>query len=296
MMTDLPASRGYQACNENRDDNGPSRRDFLRYATVLTGGMAMSGSLLGISVKPAHAAGTLAKIKASHYALLASYNEPPHDWFDPADGKWKGIDNDIAVHFLQTLGVKSWDFVVADWSALIPGLQAHRWDLMSVGMSITDKRKQIVAFSEPIYQYGDVIIVKKGNPEKITGKPDYNGKKIGGILGATSIDEIQAVSGAAAVPFKTHGDMVNDVAAGRISAAQAGETTASYAATVQPDPRVELLHNYVGYSPRPSGMVFRKEDTDMKGAADAELRKMKANGTLAGILAKYGLLETNIVR
>src|SRR5437867_4471634 len=91
----------------------------------------------------------LTKLKTTKYALLASYNEPPHDWFDPAEGKWKGIDNDIVEHILRRLGVEKWDFIVADWSALIPGLQAKRWDLMSVGMSITDKRKQEVAFSEP---------------------------------------------------------------------------------------------------------------------------------------------------
>lgn len=285
-----------EACRISRDTGGLLRRDFLKYMTIASGGVVFSGSLLWAHARPAYASGTLVKLKASHYALLASYNEPPHDWFDPTDGKWKGIDNDTVVHFLQTLGVKNWDFIVADWSALIPGLQAHRWDLMSVGMSITDKRKEIISFSEPIYQYGDVIIVKSGNPENIRGKPDYKGKKVGGILGATSIDEIQAVAGATAVPYKTHGDMVNDVAAGRIDAAQAGETTASYAAKVQPDPRVELLHNYVGYSPRPSGMVFRKEDADLKAAADAELRKMKADGTLVSILEKYGLSGANIIR
>lgn len=282
-------------CDGARDRGGLSRRDFLRYAATYSGGVAVGESLLGARATRADAASTLAKLKASHDALLASYNEPPHDWFDPADGKWKGIDNDIAIHFLQTLGVKRWDFVVADWSALTPGLQTHRWDLMSVGMSITEKRKQLVSFSEPIYQYGDVIIVEKGNPEHITGKPDYTGKRIGGILGATSIDEIQAIPGATAVPYKTHGDMVNDVAAGRIDAAQAGETTASYAAKVQPDPRVELLHNCVGYSPRPSGMVFRKEDVDLRASADAELRKVKADGTLVGILEKYGLFASNMI-
>jgi hypothetical protein len=37
----------------------------------------------------ADAQDTLTKLKTAKYALLASYNEPPHDWFDPGDGKWK---------------------------------------------------------------------------------------------------------------------------------------------------------------------------------------------------------------
>ena len=239
---------------------------------------------------------TLTKLKTAKYALLASYNEPPHDWFDPGDGKWKGIDNDIVEHILRKLGVEKWDFIVADWSALIPGLQAKRWDLMSVGMSITDKRKQEINFSEPIYQYGDGIVVKKGNPKQIRGKADWAGKRIGGILGATSIDEIKAVPGATAVPFKQHGDMFADVKAGRIDAALADETTAGYAFVVNPEPDLEVLHEWEGKAPRPSGIGFRKEDVTLKAAFDQELRRMKADGTLLGILKKYGLTEANLVK
>lgn len=239
---------------------------------------------------------TLTKLKTTKYALLASYNEPPHDWFDPDDGKWKGIDNDIVEHILRKFGVEKWDFIVADWSALIPGLQAKRWDLMSVGMSITDKRKQEINFSEPIYQYGDGLVVRKGNPKQIRGKADWAGKRIGGILGATSIDEIKAVPGATAVPYKQHGDMFTDVKAGRIDAALADETTAGYAFVVNPEPDLEVLHEWQGKAPRPSGIGFRKEDVALKAAFDEELRRMKADGTLLAILKKYGLTEANLVK
>ncbi len=251
---------------------------------------------LATQVAPATAADTLTKLKTTKYALLASYNEPPHDWFDPTDGKWKGIDNDIVEHILRKLGVEKWDFIVADWSALIPGLQAGRWDLMSVGMSITDKRKQEIAFSEPIYQYGDAIIVRKGNPKNIKGKADWVGKKMGGILGATNLDEIKAVAGAEAVPYKQHGDMFADVKAGRIDGALADETTTGYAFVVNPEPELEVLQVWVGKAPRPSGIGFRKEDVTLKTAFDAELANMKADGTLLAILKRYGLSEVNLIK
>ena len=263
---------------------------------VVMGVLAVATVLVIGQCAVAAAQDTLTKLKTAKYALLASYNEPPHDWFDPGDGKWKGIDNDIVEHILRKLGVEKWDFIVADWSALIPGLQAKRWDLMSVGMRITDKRKQEINFSEPIYQYGDGIVVKKGNPKQIRGKADWGGKRIGGILGATSIDEIKAVPGATAVPFKQHGDMFADVKAGRIDAALADETTAGYAFVVNPEPDLEVLHEWEGKAPRPSGIGFRKEDVTLKAAFDQELRRMKADGTLLGILKKYGLTEANLVK
>ncbi len=258
--------------------------------------VSIVGVFLAVQCAPANAADTLTKLKTTKYALLASYNEPPHDWFDPSDGKWKGIDNDIVEYILKKIGVEKWNFIVADWSGLIPGLQAGRWDLMSVGMSITDKRKEEILFSEPIYQYGDAIVVRKGNPKNIKGKADWVGKRMGGILGATNLDEIKAVPGAIAVPYKEHGDMFADVKAGRIDGALADETTTGYAFVVNPEPDLEILRVWAGKAPRPSGIGFRKEDVTLKAAFDAELNKMKADGTLLAILQKYGLSEVNLIK
>ena len=102
--------------------------------------------------------------------------------------------------------------------------------------------------------------------------------------------------GATAVPFKQHGDMFADVKAGRIDAALADETTAGYAFVVNPEPDLEVLHEWEGKAPRPSGIGFRKEDVTLKAAFDQELRRMKADGTLLGILKKYGLTEANLVK
>jgi polar amino acid transport system substrate-binding protein len=238
---------------------------------------------------------SLTKMKTTKYALLASYQEPPHDWFDAADGKWKGIDNDIVEYMLKDLGVDKWDFIVADWSGLIPGLQAKRWDLMSVGMSITDKRKEEINFSEPMYQYGSALIVKTGNPKNIKGTSDFPGKRIGAILGSTDLDTVKA-GGAEAVSYKQHSDLFADVMSGRIDAAMADETTTGYAFVVQPNPEMEVLHDWQGKTPRPTGIGMRKEDTALKAFVDQEIVKMKADGTLLKILQKYGLGDANMIK
>ena len=256
--------------------------------------IAIAAVVLLAQCAPAGAADTLTKIRTAKYALLASYNEPPHDWFDSTDGKWKGVDNDIVEYILPKIGVEKWDFIVADWSGLIAGLQAGRWDLMSVGMSITDKRKEEIAFSEPVYYYGDAIIVRKGNPKNIKGKPDWVGKRVGGLLGTTNIDEITAVAGSIPVPYKQLGDMLADVSAGRVDAVLADETTVAWAFILNPQPELDILQVWTGKAPRPCGIGFRKEDVALKAVFDAELAKMKADGTLLKILKKYGLSEVNL--
>jgi len=239
---------------------------------------------------------TLSKIKATKYALAGSYNEPPHDWFDPADGKWKGVDNDIVEAILPKLGAEKWDFIVADWSGLIPGLMAKRWDLMSVGMSITDKRKEQISFSEPVYQYGSVIIVPKGNPKGIKSVKDWKGLRVGATLGSTDLDEIKAVEGSVPVPYKQFSDVIADLRAGRIDAGYMDEVATPYSFIQQPEPTLEIIRTFEGKKPRPSGIAFRKEDTALKAAFDVELAKMKADGSLLKILEKYGLSDANMIK
>src|SRR6516165_3495629 len=82
----------------------------------------------------AYAAGTLAKIKDSHSIVMGFYNEPPHNWVEFTGGGYKGMDYDIGAAILAKLGVTQIDQIAVDWSGLIPGLQAGRWDMLAVGM------------------------------------------------------------------------------------------------------------------------------------------------------------------
>lgn len=240
-------------------------------------------------------ADTLAHLQESKYVLLGSYNEPPHNWIEPSGGGYKGIDYEIAAAILGKLGVTEINEIPVDWSGLIPGLQAGRWDMLAVGMSITPERAEQVAFTKPIYEYGSALIVPAGNPQSIKGLDHFSGHKIGAILGGTDADLIQSVAGAELVAYKTHPEMLNDLKAGRIDAALAGETTAAYANVVQPEPAVELMHDWQGKAARPTGFAFRKDDKALLDYFNTELDAMKADGRLAAIMENYGLSAGNIV-
>lgn len=254
-----------------------------------------AGALVAALALPA-SADTLDKFKESKYALLGSYNEPPHNWVEPAGGGYKGIDYEIAETILKGIGVEEINQIPVDWSGLIPGLQAGRWDMLAVGMSITEERAKQVNFTKPIYEYGSALIVPAGNPKGIKGLKEFPGHRVGAILGGTDADLIKSVEGAELVAYKTHPEMINDLKAGRIDAALAGETTAAYANVVQPEPAIELMHAWEGKAARPTGFAFRKDDTAMLDHFNAALDKMKQDGSLAALLAKYGLSEGNIVK
>ncbi len=72
---------------------------------------------------------TYERMLATGKTTVASYNEVPHNYFDPTTGEFSGVDWDIMKYILDKWGVTEINPIVADWSALIPGLQARRWDL-----------------------------------------------------------------------------------------------------------------------------------------------------------------------
>ncbi|MBX6322647.1 MAG: transporter substrate-binding domain-containing protein [Rhodospirillaceae bacterium] len=261
----------------------------------LVGAAAGALAAMALLVPSAGAADTLDRIKQDKYITLGSYNEPPHNWVEPSGGGYRGIDYEIAAAILKTLGIETIYEIPVDWAGLIPGLQAGRWDMLAVGMSITPERAEQVGFTKPIYRYGSALIVPQGNPKGIRGLDDFPGHKVGAILGGTDADLIKSVEGAELVAYKTHPEMINDLKAGRIDAALAGETTAAYANVEHPEPAIELLHEWQGKASRPTGFAFRKGDTRLREYFEAQLDAMKKDGSLAAILEKYGLSAGNIV-
>ena len=252
-----------------------------------------SQSVLVIDVK----ADTLTKVTQAKYIVMATYNEPPHNWVEPSGGGYKGIDYELSSIILKRLGIETVDHIPVDWAGLIPGLVAGRWDMVAAGQAITKARATQVDFTKPIYQCGLTLIVPPGNPQKIMGRDEMPGKRIGGILGSTTSDYIGAIPDAEFVAYKSHPEMIADLLAGRVDAVLAGETIAAFAQAVVPRP-VKFVAAWKGYRDQlyQIGFSFRKNDRGIVDYFDAELEKMKADGSLAAILKKYGLFEANIIR
>jgi polar amino acid transport system substrate-binding protein len=232
---------------------------------------------------------TLTKAQEASYVRMTSYQQPPHGWFDINSGKYQGIDVEIIEEVLKGLKISDWDYVTADWGAMIPGLTACRWDIMSIGMTYTKLRSELVQFSLPVYQYGVAMLVAKGNPKKIKGKADWKGKKVGGIIGSTDDQVIGGVKGATYVPFTKYSDLYRALSTGRIDAGMVDELQGAYDFKLQPQPKITLLKNWTGKAVGISSIVMRKGDTAWVTAVNDQLKIMRTNGKLKAILLKYGM-------
>ena len=139
--------------------NGSSRQ-WLSGIEIL---MAML--VVGCVAQP-QAKDTLSKIKDSGEINIGYSNDAPVS-YKTATGEITGESVELLRHALSDLHVKMVPHLT-DFGALIPGLQAGRFDIIAAGMYITPERCRAVRFSTPTFSTGSTFIVKAGNPKKLT--------------------------------------------------------------------------------------------------------------------------------
>ena len=68
-------------------------------------------------------------------------------------GNLVGYDIDVAKAIGKEMGVEV-EFQNYAFSGLIPALQSNKVDIVIAGMTATDKRREVVDFTEPYFVYG----------------------------------------------------------------------------------------------------------------------------------------------
>ena len=132
----------------------------------------MKKFLLGVMTAALLAVPALASAKAYVNGIDANY--PPFAYIDEKSGQPAGFDVESLNWIGKKMGLEISHKPVA-WDGIIPALQARQIDMIGSGMSITEKRKQMVTFSEPYWTVSRVFLVKKDS--KLT-PADILSKKI----------------------------------------------------------------------------------------------------------------------
>ena len=94
-----------------------------------------------------------------------------------------GFDIETSVEIAKRLGVEAC-FVTPDWSLIIAGSWADRWDLSVGSMTVTPERMEKLYFSQPYYTTPAAFFVHQDNTT-FTAPADLSGKTIGACAGCT---------------------------------------------------------------------------------------------------------------
>lgn len=101
----------------------------------------------------------------SEKVVLAYIEEPP--FAATVDGQPVGSDVDVARAVLSGMGVRFVELRKVEFPDLLPGVAAGNWT-MNTALFVTPERAKVVAFSNPIWALVDGMIVRAGNPKRIT--------------------------------------------------------------------------------------------------------------------------------
>jgi polar amino acid transport system substrate-binding protein len=275
----------------------PSKRK-ARVAATFVAALAVS-AIMSASA----GAVTLKDIKDRGYIRIAVANEIPYGYVDP-NGDAKGAGPDVAKAVVKALGIEpeNIQWVVTNFSSLIPGLQANRFDMTAAEMAIRAERCQKVVYSEPNTSYGEGLLVAKGNPKGVHAYDEFakNGLKVAVMAGADQLQMMQklGVPEGSIVTIAANADAISTVSTGRADAYAATGLTASELAGKSD--KVQVVSDFKdpvidGKEVRSwGGFNFNSDSKDLRDAFNAELVKFKKTDEWKKILADNGFTPADI--
>lgn len=195
-------------------------------------------------------------------------------------GEIVGFDVDLAKAVAKKLNLKV-EFQAIDWAMKETELNAGNIDLIWNGYTITDERKEKVAFSMPYLENSQAIIVLKDS--EIQTKKELKDKIVAAQQASSAVDAVTGDKELAADQFKellqypSNNDVFNDLDAKRSDAAVADEVLARYYMKLKGESKYRVLTDDFGKEEYGVGM--RKADKTLKEKIDQAITELKEDGS-----------------
>jgi cystine transport system substrate-binding protein len=233
---------------------------------------------------PVHAADVLDSAKARgtlRIALEGTY--PPFNFKDQKTGQLTGYDVDVAKLVAAKLGLKP-EFVTTEWTAILSGLNAGKYDLIISQVGITPKREQSFDFSTPYTYSSPQLIVRRNERVEYTRLEDLKGKKVGVGQGSVFEQQVKTVPGIEVKSYPATPENLQDLAFGRIDAALNDSLMVAYLLKssqlpIRAGARVGAVERM--------GVVLQKGNPKLRAAVEKALADTRADGSLKAASMKW---------
>ncbi|NIH85073.1 ectoine/hydroxyectoine ABC transporter substrate-binding protein EhuB [Amycolatopsis granulosa] len=278
-----------------------TRRDFFRRSAVL-GAAAVAGPTLLAACQSTGSGDTLQSAKNAKTIRIGIANEAPYGFADTS-GNTTGEAPEVARAVFKGIGIDTVQANVVPFDQLIPALNAKQFDVVAAGMNITPARCNAALFSDPDYSALTALLVPKGNPQGINTLADVAAKKV--KLAVLSAAVEKGFATAAGVTddqietLDTQDNMLRAVTTGRVYCAALTDISLKWLAKQNPNAGVEVTP---GFQPTQNGQpvqtaggfVFRKDDTSLRDAFNAQLKTLHDNGEWLRIASPFGFDQSNL--
>ncbi len=212
---------------------------------------------------------------------------PPYEYVE--GDEYAGIDVEIAEKIAEKLGM-TLEIKDVEFGSIVGGVQTGKFDMGMAGMTVTDERLESVNFSTSYATGIQVVIVAEDSA--ITSLDDLKGDgsmKFGvqqdttGDIYASSSVEDGGYGEENVVRYKTGADAVQALKTGKVDAVIIDNEPAK--SFVAANEGLKILD--AEWAVEDYAIAIAKENTALLTAVNNALAELEADGTIAGIIAKY---------
>lgn len=259
----------------------------MKIKSVLLGAIVLT-TMLGMGYTQAR---NLDEVKATKVLeVITTASAPPHGFMDPMTTKLEGIMVDVAKGVATHVGV---DAVISDvgFAGLIPSLTSGRADVMSAPLFITEARAEAIDFSDPVYEWGEGIVISDKSQKNYKNFQALQGSRVGVLVDSVQFNMIKDMPDTKVTTYKDYATLMTDLRAGRIDLGVVDPPSIVYQINTRKVPGVKLDDTYQPESKWRVGLATQKGNTELLKAVNAALATMKSNGELQAVMDKWGVPE-----
>lgn len=250
--------------------------------------MKMSSWFATVAAATLMVAGASAAFAADKIKIGTEGAYPPFNTIT-ADGKLEGFDVDIANALCAQMKAEC-EIVTQDWDGMIPALQAKKFDAIIASMSITEERKQKVAFTNKYYTTPLALVALKDSALTGTDGDAVKGKTVGAQASTTQANyaqDVYAKAGADVKLYPTQEEAVTDLVNGRLDAVLSDKfVLVDWMKNGSAKDCCKMIGDVKGTETE-AGIALRKEDNELREKFNAAIDAIVADGTYKKIQAKY---------
>ncbi|WJF89413.1 ABC transporter substrate-binding protein [Paraburkholderia bonniea] len=227
--------------------------------------------------------------KTVRIGVDASY--PPFESKSP-DGKIVGFAVDLTRALCTRMNVKC-VWVEQDFDSMIPALKAKKFDAIVSSMTVTDKRRQQIDFSDKLFDAGTRMVVHAGSPLQPNAQ-SLKGRRVGVEQGTTQETYAKTYwesKGVTVVPYQNQDQVYTDLLSGRLDASLQDEVQASVGFLKTPRGKDFTWAGAALSDPKTLGegtaIGLRKEDGELKARFNQAMKEIHQDGTFDKLAKPY---------
>ena len=228
-------------------------------------------------------------------AALPGATNDNYKTVDPMGEKAQGALIDVMNAVAKDIGIQV-EYVATPAADLIPNAQAKAIDV-AIGFATSSDRAAVLDFGPGMYKNGDTLVVQKSDANQYASWGALKGEVVG-VQKGTPADGPAQKSGIfkEVKVYDTLPLLDHAISAGQIKAAlYASVISTTYRfdqATGTPEDLalgVQVVKSFQSRLPSTPAIAVIKGNTELLGKINASVAKLKTDGTLKMIFAKYGI-------